>query len=110
MYSGILLHLLLHSLDDKVFEASERQTIVDQVDEPWCQISPQQLGEAVGHQPSPRHLAQHTETQSHRRVQMSTYREKQEMEETEDRKEEDRGKVIILQIICSHIACQLIDT
>lgn len=57
-------------------EVPDRQTIVDHVDEPWCQISSQHLGEAVGHQLSPGNLAQHTETQSHCWIEMSTYRDK----------------------------------
>lgn len=80
-------------VNDKVSEVLERQTIVDQVDKPWCHVSPQQLGEAVGHQPSPAHLAQRTETQSHRWVQMSTYGAQQEMEGEENRKEEDKSEL-----------------
>lgn len=55
IYSGLFFNL--SPVNDKVCEVPERRTIVDQVDKPWCHISPQQLGEAVGHQPSPGHLA-----------------------------------------------------
>lgn len=51
-------------------------TVVDQVDQPGCHVSPQQLRQAVGCQPPPGDLAQHAETQRHRWVQMSTYRDK----------------------------------
>lgn len=66
------------------FEMREKQTIVHQVDKPWCHICPQQLREAVGHQPSPRHLSQYTETQSHSWVQMSTCGERE--------RKKDRGR------------------